>query len=99
MFKIGQKVVCIKPQPPYTVQNEIYTVTGVNNCGCGKQQISFGIPHNKTNDLVIGCTCGKYTPSNDPYYYSFSIRFRHLHHEFAEEVIAKLLEEENAVTI
>lgn len=88
-FRVGQKVVCIKPQSPYTVMNEIYTVTDILKCNCGNVQISYGICHNKTDKILrAGCpVCEKDIVVISPYWFSNASRFRPLDHAFAEEVI------------
>jgi len=89
MFKVGQKVVCVKDHSDKLfIKGQRFRVYGikVEPC-CGLKTIDVGI---KSNHTLIECVCGAEV-KNDNY---FSLKlFRPLDETFAEEVLSNIKEQ------
>lgn len=99
-FKVGQKVVCVdssvnrKPQITYSgryiIKDEIYTIKGFN-------PVTEGV---YLEEHVMGFYNNMVNPKHQGMEASYRVeRFRHLHHEFAEEVISMLLEQPETIEL
>ena len=81
MFKIGQKVVCIKETPSGSVkEGEIYTVSWVGNCRYTGE---------------VGIRLIETTPANGKLNFSYW-RFREVNEGWVEELLCKLISEVEA---
>jgi hypothetical protein len=95
MFKIGQKVVCIKTHSQGVVlKDRIYTINNIleSEC-CGKILVDVGAKMNKYEKLLC-ISCGTLIPNNGIHWIACKL-FSPLENDFAENVLKKAIQQIN----
>jgi hypothetical protein len=95
MFKIGQKVVCVKTHSQGIVKKgNFYTIYNINNPGCcGKIFVDVGIKMDEDKTLMCS-TCRSEIHTKEIHWISSAL-FSPLEHDFTEEVLKKALQQIN----
>lgn len=99
MFRIGQKVVCVKSHSlSFVIKGRIYEIKGFDTCRCKSENISLLLKG--VGNINTGCRQCRYIHREGTAI--CSTLFAPLDESFADEVlknIAEQIEEENLVTI
>lgn len=96
MFKVGQKVVCVRTHPNnLVIEGKIYTITSIKQiCSCNSVVVNnMPSKFSKEFSSIVMCADCNAICDNDGYSRFFANRFKPLDETFAEDVLANIKEQ------